>query len=87
MANDGIAKLWGGSYIRMCCPSEDDSMSSSSLTTVGASIYGIGAAPKVGYPNGNDGAAPPTHAGMFSGACSDYRLSLLNSRPLDRACR
>ena len=49
----------------MCCSSGDDNMSSGSLTTVGAGIYGIIAAPKVGYPNGSDGVAPPTHAGMF----------------------
>ena len=54
-------------------------MSSSPWTAVGASIYGTGAAPKVGYPNGSDGAAPPGHVGMFSGARSDCRLSLLNS--------
>ena len=37
------------------------------------------AAPKVGFPNASDGAAPPGHAGMYSGACSNCRLSLLNS--------
>ena len=46
---------------------------------MGAGIYGAGAAPNVGYPNGSDGGAPLCHAGMFSRACSDYRLSLLNS--------
>ena len=40
-------------------------------TTVGSGIYGTGAAPKAGYLNGSDGAAPPSHAGMFSGARSD----------------
>ena len=54
-------------------------MSSGPLTIVGASIYGTGAAPKVGYSNESDGAAPPTHAGMFSRAHSDCCLSLLNS--------
>ena len=33
----------------------------------------------MGYPNGSDGAAPFCHAGMFSGACFDCRLYLLNS--------
>ena len=54
-------------------------MSSSPRTTVGAGIYRVGAAPKVGYPNGSDGAEPPCHASMFLGACSDCLLSLLNS--------
>ena len=63
----------------MCCPSGNDIMSSGPLTEVGAGIYGISATSKVGYPNGSNGAAPPTHAGMFSGACSDYCLSLMNS--------
>ena len=54
-------------------------MSSGHRTVVGAGIYGAGAAPKVGYLNGSDGAAPPCHVGMFSGACSYCRLSLLNS--------
>ena len=54
-------------------------MSSGPRIAVGAGIYETGAAPKVGYPNGSDGAAPPSHTGMFSGACSDCRLSLLNS--------
>ena len=42
-------------------------MSSGRWTAVGSGIYGTGAAPKVGYPNGSDGAAPLSHAGMFSG--------------------
>ena len=46
---------------------------------MGAGIYGAGAAPKVGYLNGSNGSAPLCHEGTFSGACSDYRLSLLNS--------
>ena len=54
-------------------------MSSGPPTVVGVGIYGTGVAPKVGYPNGSDGTAPPIHAGMFSGASSDCRLSLLNS--------
>ena len=45
----------------------------------GAGIYGTGAAPKVGYLNESDGTAPPNHAGMFSRARSDCRLSVLNS--------
>ena len=54
-------------------------MSSGPRTVVGAVIYGAGVAPKVGYPNGSDGAPPPCHAGMFSGECSNCRLPLLNS--------
>ena len=46
---------------------------------VGAGIYGAGAAPKVGCTNGSDDATPLWHVGIFSGACSDCRLSLLNS--------
>ena len=63
----------------MCCPSGDDNMSLGSLTAIGAGIYGNGVAPKVGYLNGSDGAAPPTHEGMFLGTHSDNRISLLNS--------
>ena len=33
----------------------------------------------MGYPNGSDGAVPLCHVGMFSRACFDCRLSLLNS--------
>ena len=54
-------------------------MSSGPWIATGAGIYGIGAAPKVGYPNGSDGATPPSHAGMFSRARFDRHLSLLNS--------
>ena len=54
-------------------------MSSGPWTGVGASIYGIGAAPKVGYPNGSDGAAPFSHTGMFSRARCNCHLFLLNS--------
>ena len=54
-------------------------MSSGPWTVVGIGIYGTGAAPKVGYPNESDGAIPPSHARMFSGARSDYHHSLLNS--------
>ena len=54
-------------------------MSSGPWTAVDAGIYGTGAAPKVGYPNGSDGAAPPSLVGMFSRARSDCHLSLLNS--------
>ena len=54
-------------------------MSSGPQTAVGVGIYKAGTTPKVGYPNGSDGAAPPGHASMFSGACFDCRLSLLNS--------
>ena len=58
-------------------------MSLGPRTVVGSGIYGTGAASKVGYLNGNDGTAPPSHAGLFLGARSDCRLSLLNS-PLTR---
>ena len=54
-------------------------MSYGPRTVVGAGMYGAGAAPKVGYMNGSDGATPLCHVGIFSGACSDCRLSLLNS--------
>ena len=63
----------------MCCPNGDDSISSGPRTTVGTSIKGTGAASKAGCLNGSNGAVPPSHAGMFSGARSDCRLSLLNS--------
>ena len=46
---------------------------------VDVSMCGAGAAPKVGYMNGSDGATPLCHVGTFSGACSDYRHSLLIS--------
>ena len=46
---------------------------------MGAGMYGAGAASNVGYTNGSDGATPPCHWGIFSGACSDCRFSLLNS--------
>ena len=42
-------------------------------------MCGAGAAPKVGYMNGSDGATPLCHAGTFLGACSDCRCSPLNS--------
>ena len=48
-------------------------------TAVDTCIYRTGAASKAGYPNGSDGAAPPSHVGMFSGARFNCRLSLLNS--------
>ena len=54
-------------------------MSSGPRTAAGTGMNGTGAALKAGYPNESDGAAPPSHSGMFSGACSDCRLSLLNS--------
>ena len=54
-------------------------MSSGPRTVVGSGIYGTGAASKVGYLSGSDGTAPLSHAGMFSGARSNCRLSLLNS--------
>ena len=54
-------------------------MSSSPRTVVDVGMYEAGAAPKVGYTNGNDGAMPLCHVGIFSGACSDCRVSLLIS--------
>ena len=54
-------------------------MSSGPQIVVGAGMYGAGAAPKVGYTNGSDGATPLCHASIFSGACSNYHFSLLNS--------
>ena len=54
-------------------------MSSGPRIAVGAGIYKTGVAPKVGYRNESDGAAPHSHSGMFSRARSDFRLSLLNS--------
>ena len=54
-------------------------MSSGPWTMVGAGMHGAGAAPKVGYMNGSDGATPLSHVGILLGACSDCRLSLLNS--------
>ena len=54
-------------------------MSSGPRTAVGTGINRMAVAPKVGYPKGSGGAAPPSYAGMFSGACSVCRLSLLNS--------
>ena len=54
-------------------------MSSGPGTVVDVGMCGVGAAPKVGYMNGSDGAKPICHAGTFSGACSDCRCSLLNS--------
>ena len=54
-------------------------MSSGPRTVVDAGMYGVGAAPKVGYTNGKGGATTLCHVGIFSGACSDYRRSLLIS--------
>ena len=54
-------------------------MSSGPRTVVGVGMYGASEAPKVGYTNGSDGATPLCHAGIFSGACSDCRFSLMNS--------
>ena len=54
-------------------------MSSGPRIVVDASMYRAGAAPKVGYTNRNDGAMPLCHMGIFSGACSDCRRSLLIS--------
>ena len=54
-------------------------MSSSPRIVVDVGMCGAGAAPKVGYMNGSDGATPLCHVGTFSGACSDCRHSLLTS--------
>ena len=54
-------------------------MSSGPRTVVDAGMYRVGAAPKVGYMNGNDGAMPLCHVGIFLGACSDCHCSLLIS--------
>ena len=54
-------------------------MSSGPRIVVGAGIYRASATPKVGCTNGSDSATPLWNLGIFSGACSDYRLSLLNS--------
>ena len=51
-------------------------MSLGPRTVMDAGMYRAGAAPKVGYTNGNDGAMPLCHVGIFSGACSDCRRSL-----------
>ena len=52
-------------------------MSSGPQTMVDVGMYRAGAASKVGYTNGNDGATPVCHVGIFLGACSDCRRSLL----------
>ena len=52
-------------------------MSSGHRTVVDVSMCGVGATSKVGYMNGSGGATPLCHVGTFSGACSDYRCSLL----------
>ena len=54
-------------------------MSSGPRTVVGVGMYGAGAAPKVGYTKGSDGATPLCHVGIFSGACFVCHNSLLNS--------
>ena len=54
-------------------------MSCGPRTMVGTGMYGAGVAPKVGYTNESDDVAPIYLVGIFSGACSDCRLSLMNS--------
>ena len=54
-------------------------MSSGPWTMVDAGMYGADAASNVGYTNENDGATPLCHMGIFSGACSNCRRSLLIS--------
>ena len=63
----------------MCWPNGEDSISFSPRIVVVAGIYGVGAAPKVGYTNGSDGATLLCHVGISLGVCSDCHLSLLNS--------
>ena len=79
MEKDGMEKPQGGSKLNMCCPNGEDSMSSGLRTMVDVSMCGAGAAPKVGYMNGSDGATPLCNVGTFSGACSNCRCSLLIS--------
>ena len=79
MEKDGMTKPHGSSYRKMCWPNGEDNMSSGSRTTMDVGMYGAGAAPKVGYANVNDGATPLCHVGIFLGACSDCRCSLLIS--------
>ena len=54
-------------------------MSSGPRTAVEGNRCWVGVAPRVGYINGSKGATPPCHVGIFSGACSDCRRSLLTS--------
>ena len=54
-------------------------MSSGPRIMVDVSKCGTGAALKVGYMNGSDGAMPLLHVGTYSGACSDCCCSLLIS--------
>ena len=54
-------------------------MSSGPRTVVGAGMYEASATPKVGYTNRSDSATSLCHVSIFSRACSDCRLSLLNS--------
>ena len=54
-------------------------MSSSPRTAVGTGINGTDAISKVGYLKGSGGVAPLSNMGMFLGAHSVCRLSLLNS--------
>ena len=54
-------------------------MSSSPRTAVGTGINGTDAVSKVGYLKGSGGVAPLSNMGMFLGAHSVCRLSLLNS--------
>ena len=54
-------------------------MSSGPRIVVDVGMCGAGAAPKVGYMNGSDGAMPLCHVGIFSRACSNCLRSLLIS--------
>ena len=79
MEKDSMTKPQSGSYLKMCWPSGEDSMSSGPRTVVDVSMCEAGATPKVGYMNGSGGAMPLCHMGTFSGAYSDCRFSLLIS--------
>ena len=54
-------------------------MSSSPRTVVDAGMYKARATSKVGYTNGNNGATPLCHVGIFLKACFDCRRSLMIS--------
>ena len=54
----------------ICRPNRDDSMSSGPWKAVGTSINEMGSVLKAGYRKGSGDAAPPSHMGMCSRACS-----------------
>ena len=67
MAKGGMTKPRGGSLLKMCWSSGEDSMSSSPRTVVDVGMCGAGATPKVGYMNESDGATPLCHVAHFRG--------------------